>query len=205
MIDERIVEFLLGDDTLDSNIVSFASLSKPETSFDELMLPNELRQQLAKICDSSFNSEFLLLMQNSALDSEVCQAFCSRAEIALLTGHLKWIKPETLEISIRRFFREARLHSAAVCLDGLDDIPEDAKPPILKQIEQFEGRLFVHSESNLSLKKEAIQLAIPASTFMSRKKMWQSLIGNSKDATELATKFRFGKSKAIAAINCAKI
>ena len=54
MIDERIVEFLLGDDTLDSNIVSFASLSKPETSFDELMLPNELRQQLAKICDSSF-------------------------------------------------------------------------------------------------------------------------------------------------------
>jgi AAA+ superfamily predicted ATPase len=203
-LDERIVGFLLGADALDSHVESFAKINKPKTEFDELALPNDLKQQLITLYDTDFDYSPLFLIEGFNGVVEVAEAFCSKTNVSLLTADLKLIKPENLETNIKRFFREAKLQRATVYLNGFDSVNEETKSNVLSAIEDFDGAVFVYSKTDFSSKRKTIKVTLPNPSYLIRQRMWRSLINNQGAADELATKFRFGKNKATAALESAR-
>jgi AAA+ superfamily predicted ATPase len=203
-LDERIVGFLLGSDELDPSVASFSELSIPVMGFEELTLQEDFKRQLLQVCEASFSELPVYLLQGSAGAFEAAQAFCSEANIPILKADLRRIKPETLEANVNRFFREAKLQKAAVYLDELDAVSDEVKATILAGIEKFAGAVFFSSKTDLSLNRKAVKIVLPNLTFQVRQKMWHSLLGDVDGADELAGKFRFGKNKAIAALDSAR-
>jgi len=60
-VDERIVNFLLGFDDLDSRIRNFSYVIKPKRSFEDLILPEEFKHQLTNLANhgNRFPMKFL--------------------------------------------------------------------------------------------------------------------------------------------------
>jgi AAA+ superfamily predicted ATPase len=203
-LDDRILGFLLGSNELDSNIGSFASLRKPKRGFEELVLAEDLKRQLSSLNDLTFNLKPLFLLHGSCGQPEVAEALCSEVGFPLLIADLERIKAETLETTVRLLLREAKLLGAAVYLDKFDAVSEEARKLLLGEIDKHDGTVFVPSKMEFCLKKKTIKVEIPKPSYLSRLRMWRSLVGEFEGVEELAARFRFGRDKAVAALESAK-
>lgn len=203
-LDDRILGFLLGSNELDSNVASFAWLKHPERGFDELALPEDLEEQLLRLNKLNSALKPLFLLRGSWETLDVAEAFCGEIGFPLLIADLEKTKPETLGVTIRLLLREAKLQHAAVYLDRFDAASEETKKLLIGEIEAYDGVVFISSKTDFCLKKKTIKVVIPNPSYLRRLKMWRSLLGEFEGVDELAARFRFGRSKAVAALESAR-
>ncbi|RLI78534.1 hypothetical protein DRP04_10015, partial [Archaeoglobales archaeon] len=205
-LDDRILNFLLGSNELDPNVASFASLIKPETNFDELT--QNIKNQLVKLSGLDLDLEPSFLFRGNNFEMrEAAEAFCSKAGVPLLIADLDEMDAENSEVSVKLLFREAKLQKAAIYLDKFDALDERVKKLILREVEEFEGAVFIPSEvSGLGKikKKKVISIHFPNPSYAVRERIWRSFLGEFDGIEELAGKFRFGRNKIRAAIELAK-
>jgi SpoVK/Ycf46/Vps4 family AAA+-type ATPase len=203
-LDDRILGFLLGSDEPDSSLIDFVSLKTPHRSFDELTLPEGVKESLSKLNDLGLDSKSLLLLDGSYEVLEVAEAVCSKIGASLLVADLEKIREDSFEVCVKLLFREAELQRAAVYFDKFDMVSEERKRIFLTEIEGFEGTVFLPTRTEPSLKKKMIKIFVPSPSYMSRIELWRSLLGEFERIDELATKFRFGRNKMKAAIESAR-
>jgi SpoVK/Ycf46/Vps4 family AAA+-type ATPase len=203
-LDEKILSFLLGKDELDSNIASFVSLINPARGFDELALPETLKAQLSTFSELNADLKPLFLLHGSYGQLEVAEALCAKVDSPLLVADLERLKSETVEVTVRLLLREAKLQGAAVYLDGFDAAGEETKRILLGEIEKHEGAVFVPSRTEFSLNKKTIKVEVPRPNYLARVRMWRFLLGEFEGVEELAARFRFGRNKAVAALEAAR-
>ncbi len=176
----------------------------PKNGFENLIIPETLKQQLTALASKHISSKHIFLLQGSFEQKELAEAICHKKDTHLLVGDLEKIKIETLPIALRVLFREAKLQPAAVYLEKFDVLGEEAKRIVLEELDGFDGLVFVPSKTDLYLKRETVKVMVPRPKYVERLQMWRTLIGDFEGIDGVASRFKFGSNKVAAAIEAAK-
>lgn len=171
-IDESIVRFLLGFNTVDSQLSSFTGVVNPKREWASLVLDDKLKKQLMNLGSGYFNNEartnhkqrvvFYLKGPRGAGKKSIAEAFCHHLGLLLFVVDTPdLIRPDNelpgennFEETLGRLFRETLLHSAAVYFDRFDhvvtrqnDSKEDIyQKKIVRAVEEFSFLTFFAGE-----------------------------------------------------------
>jgi SpoVK/Ycf46/Vps4 family AAA+-type ATPase len=200
-IDESIAQYLLGFNTFDFRLSSFARVTYPRREWASLVLDDKLKNQLIKLSNGYFDGDtgsdhkqrlvFYLRGPRGAGKKTAAEAFCHYLGLLLVvvdTRDLVFISGETdLEKNIGLLFRESLLHSAAVYFDGFDRLFDDHNDPgddirqktIIRAVREFSFLTFFAGEKEWesSIGEEFdgqlfIKLDVPVPSYEQRKRLW---------------------------------
>jgi SpoVK/Ycf46/Vps4 family AAA+-type ATPase len=143
-LDERIVNFLLGFNQLDSRVSSFAAVEKPATQWASLIMDRNIKKSFLRLAgeyiDHSPKKEnnaalprlvFYLRGPYGVGKKSAAQAFCSQLNLPLLTVDIRDLFKYTessapaVEQTVKLLFRETLLQGAAIYIKGLDRLTGD--------------------------------------------------------------------------------
>ena len=203
-LDDHIVGFLLGSSEMDPAVASFSTLKPAENGFENLNLPESLKQQLTAFASNLQNPKPVLILQGSFELQELAQAICHQTNNPVLSADLEKLKNENPSESLRFLFREAKLQNAAVYLDKFEVAADETKRAALDELDLFDGLSFVSAKTPLALKRRQFVIAVPQPKFVDRLKMWRELAGDVPGIEDVAVRFKFGRAKAQAAVEAAK-
>jgi SpoVK/Ycf46/Vps4 family AAA+-type ATPase len=218
-IDERILNFLLGTETIDEHVASFVRLVNPQVELTQVLLPNEFKQDLADCFrrqasgrhDEAINQATIFVLHGPEgsgkqfVTEALCRATGKEMLIADGPGLLSaGSKPSSL---IARLFREARLRNAIVFINqaevlaGEGEKESQVNNAISSALDSFTGLLVAASQDSwnppwLSPNGRSFRFAFPSPDFSLRKKIWrQALAGDGGevdvDLDPLADRFNF--------------
>ncbi len=217
-IDERIVNFLLGINSLGHGIESFSKLVFPVPEAKELHLSQKIITQLIKLTknhleDSGAHINKLIYYFHGPYGSgkqSLAEVICSELNIPIIIADLEALLSKELpfENSLRLLFREALLQPSAIyinnlhCLLGEEEKYKSYIKMLINTIEEFSWLTFLAGESSWEPagsfnENNFIKIDFPVPNYGTRSKYWKSItnggIGFSEDVKfeELATKFRF--------------
>jgi len=173
-IDESIARFLLGFNTVDPSIASFAGEINPKREWASLVLDDKLKKQLMNLGDGYYDLDndyrdnrkqrlvFYLKGPRGAGKKSTAEAFCHYLGLFLLvvdTPDLIRLHSESpgedgFDKTLGRLFRESLLHSAAVYFHRFDhffarqnDPREDIyQKKIIRAVEEFSFLTFFAGE-----------------------------------------------------------
>jgi SpoVK/Ycf46/Vps4 family AAA+-type ATPase len=203
-LDDRIISFLLCHDELDPSIASFSKLKTAQNSFENLVVPDQFKQRLQKFASALADPKPVVLLAGTFELPEVAQAICHQNKTPILSADLEQLKGENIAGSLRLFFREAKLQKAAVYLEKFEVAGDEVKRAALEEINFFGGLTFIPNASVQNLKRRSVTIAVPQPKYDDRLKIWQALAGDVEGIGDVAVKFKFGQSKAKAALKTAK-
>lgn len=203
-LDDRIISFLLGNNELDPSVASFSTLKVPQNGFENLVMPDALKQRLLKFASTLTGPKPVILLQGTFELQELAQAICHQTKTPILFADLEKAKTENLATSLRLFFREAKLQKASAYLEKFDVASDEAKRTALDEINFFDGLTFIPNTSLQNLSRRSVTISVPPPKYLDRLKMWQTLAGNVAGIGDIAVKFKFGRNKAKAAVARAK-
>ncbi len=173
-IDDSIARFLLGFNTVDSRLASFAGEINPKREWASLVLDNKLKTQLKNLGDGYFDNDdhqrdnrkqrvvFYLKGPRGAGKKSIAEAFChylglllfvvDTPDLILLYGELPG--ENSFDKILGRLFRETLLHSAAVYFDRFDHLIAHQNDPkegiyqkkIIRAVEEFSFLTFLAGE-----------------------------------------------------------
>ncbi|HWR26449.1 MAG TPA: AAA family ATPase [candidate division Zixibacteria bacterium] len=206
-IDERIINFLLGNDEIDPIVRNFTAIKEPVSSFDDLILADETKSKLLGLITNRSDMKIPILFFHGPYGSGkkmAAGAICMELGKPMLVVDSKALKgAESIE-SLKLITREAMLQGSALFLEGFDVILEkDAganMTNLIRELDQFPDWVFMSGvlpwEPRGLLEYHGFaNLALPLPTFILRKKLWESFLnGNASeevDISALASKFKF--------------
>lgn len=197
-IDDRILQFLLDVDTLDDALSSFATLTHARASLDELILPAETKESLARIFDSCLASAKrdggaggarVLFLEGAAGVGKrtAAEALCASAAIDLLVADVPRLVSNHTSVAshVKRLLREAGLRRAGVYFDNADALlgegerEQQARAVVFKALREFDGLAFVGSEQALNRNLDAsserfFRVSFPVPDYGLRRQLWQT-------------------------------
>lgn len=213
-IDERIVNYLLDINEIDSKIKFYTSNQTPEIKLEDLLLSTDIKQRFKKLTEKkvAITKDFIFYFHGDygVGKQATAEAICNKLNIGLLVidgEQLFKLELREFQTAINLIYREAVLQQAAVYLRDFDNLIEDEKSPWLK--------LFLHqwSEQQLPLTfltgnevwepadalKNVSFLRVEFSypTTAERVQLWKRNLNGKKPPTsetelkQLASKFRF--------------
>lgn len=209
-VDDRIVNFLLGFDDLDSRIQDFSYVIKPKRSFEDLILPEEFKYQLINLANcysgNRLPMKFLFCGPPGSGKKSTAEAVCRNAGINLLVvdsnALLEGNPVETAHFTMR----EALLQKSALYLQDFDALTEDKEPKNIHEIlfqtfKTFSGLIFLAGKESMEFNKSLINngfipYTFPLPSYQLRKQLWDSCLKDYElaegvDLSALASKFRF--------------
>ncbi|MGB9939400.1 AAA family ATPase [Methanosarcina sp.] len=209
-IDDRIVNFLLGFDDLDLRIRNFSYTVKPDKSFEDLILPAELKSALINMAGwysgNRLPLKFLFCGPSGSGKKTAAEAICREAGINLLVVDSKFLlEGKSLEIA-NLIMREALLQNSALYLQAFDVLLEDKEPKnfyeiLVQAFKSFPGLIFLAGTESMEFNKSLINndfipYTFPLPSYPVRKQLWESCLKDCRLAEEvdlnaLASKFRF--------------
>ena len=208
-VDDRIINYLLGFNLIDTKIEPFTELIRARTDLDELQLPEEQKSKIDSLINRrelTDGTKCFLHGPYGVGKKTVALGICKQLGIALLAVDIGYLmnKEVDFEDNIARLFREGELQDSAVYLAHFERLfSEDTKNVFYKSIlfnalEDFAGITFIASEEPLELggefRKKMFDIEIPIPDYAMRKTIWgQYLTVNfsEDDISALANKFKF--------------
>jgi len=133
-VDDRIINFLLGFNEMDSRLVSFARLIHPRREWAALVMENSLKEQLVRLTENFLKEGdnsmqryvFYLKGPGGAGKKAAAGAFCHHLHVPLILVDTRNLlmqagnsDPDFDKVA-RRLFRETLLQSAAIYFEGFD-------------------------------------------------------------------------------------
>jgi SpoVK/Ycf46/Vps4 family AAA+-type ATPase len=211
-IDERIVNFLLDSDELDTQLLPFLSYLVPEAHLEDLLLPERFKQRLCLLLAQHENNTGLVFYFQGPYGlgkQSTAMALCDKAGQGLLIvngPNLLTIQESAFATAVTRIMREALLQNASLYWQGFDAyLSEENRTRLdvlLGAIASRPRLTFLAGNTawepvNALRNKPFVSIPFPRLDYAARQQMWaQSLNGRfPHEATlnigELANKFRF--------------
>nr|CBH39166.1 conserved hypothetical protein, AAA ATPase family [uncultured archaeon] len=208
-VDDRIINYLLGFNQIDTKIEPFTELIQPQTDLEAIFIPEELKREIDGIINCrelTDGTKCFLHGPYGVGKKTVAQGICKELGMALLTVDLASLAntDADFEAVISRSFREAKLQDSAIFLAHFERLfSEDTKNVLYKNIlvnalENCSGIVFIASEQPLELggelAKEIFDIEIPIPDYAMRKTIWEQYLtgkNSEEDVSALANKFKF--------------
>ena len=188
-LDQRVVDFLLGNDHMDSRLLAFTERVTPARSLSELVLPGALTERLAhagRSCDEGGNVIFFFHGPYGVGKQSTAEAICAAQKLPLLIADLR--RAGALEqgfaTSIALLRREATLQGAALYLSHFEALLSDeerlSKQPLelARELAEPTCPIFIGSETpwhpaGLWKGVRFLSLEFPMPEFPLRQQLWQ--------------------------------
>jgi SpoVK/Ycf46/Vps4 family AAA+-type ATPase len=217
-LDDRIVNFLLEQNVIDSALSPAANIIHPEKDWSAVLMNDDLVERLDRLAAEFLKKKekdsiiFYLTGPYGAGKKLTAEAFCHQIKVPviiidtneLLTGHFQL----DIEEIIKRLFRETLLQPAAIYLEHFDRLVTDNSREIhlqnlvVRAVEEFSFITFLSGEKSWNppalLKKHPfIQVEFSIPSFQLRKQLWKislngsGLISRRLDIDEISNNFQF--------------
>ena len=220
-IDERIFNFLLGVETIDERIASFAHVSSPQVELAQVLLAVEVKKSLVACFMNEIESKrrrdsvgatlFILQAGEGAGKNFVTESLCREAGRELVTANgpallLSGSKDLSL---VTRLFREASLRNAVVFIDQADVLVGEGEKEnqvnraLFEALRAFDDMIVIVGAREswgppwLSNYERRFKFTFPIPDFALRKEVWRSALAESGnqaadiDPDQLADRFNF--------------
>jgi hypothetical protein len=201
-LDTRVVEFLLGSDTLDSLLRWPLPIARWKTpALAPVPLWNARHQAEIKTLEAApaADRDWLCLLSGPEGSGKktFAGALCHARHAPLLVCDLNAAAASaSLETVLHRLFREARFYDAPVYLDGWHALREPGQSAvIMDHVERFPGLVFLATTGHWRTPRiersprVEIELGIPDEPL--RRELWSRHVDSSETAGQLANLFRF--------------
>ncbi len=212
-VDEKIINFLIDYDGIDSRIILFTEKKDPKISFKNLILEKDLKDKIEQLISylEKIESEngFIFFFKGpyGAGKKTTAESICKELNIPILVVDVKKMLNSNevpFETLCNIIFREALLQNSSIYIDNFhvllsdDEKMDPLRKKLIKELEIFKGHSFLSSESSWEpsgvLEDRAfIKVEFPVPAYFLRKKMWESYLDGEEelDANAIADKFRF--------------
>lgn len=206
-VDERVINFLMGNDEIDHSIRNFSIIIEPVKSFGDLILPEETKNFISNLIKSQSSKKIPMLFFHGPYGSGkkmAAGAICMELGKPMLVVDSKALKVAESNESLKLIIREALLQGSALFFEGFDVLLEkDAgvnMTNLIRELDILPDWVFLSGEfpwepRGLLEYHGFANLALPLPPFIIRKKLWESLLnGNASeevDISALASKFKF--------------
>ena len=212
-VDERVVNYLLGSDELDTRLQTCARLSVPQTCLDDLFLPTDVKGRLAVLTRKKWANDGGLIFYFQGpygVGKQItAEAICRDLGIGLLAvdgERLLNAEGSSFDNMVLLAGREALLQGAALYWDGFDALLADDRQTSLDMLlRELEGRrelTFLAGDTTWEPMdalhtKAFFRIEFPRPSSAERVQLWaRSLNGDTSlasdvDMSALANKFRF--------------
>lgn len=190
--EQRIVDYLLGQGTIDERLRPFASIRNPSRSFGNLQLPATLIEELQKICASHADLGAVIFLHGpkGCGKRSIAEAISMQQRRPLLMVRLDQLPSDqlTLPLALQLVQREAHLYGANLFLASTESIsgPDVASEPKRKSLLEalapsgffiFVGSNFPFSLAEASATYASLSFTIPMPDFSHRSLLWTEAIG----------------------------
>lgn len=217
-VDERIVNFTIGFNRMDSRISSFTRIIQPQINWADIILPGELKGRLSSVIKGYLSASkkpgkrlvYHFFGPYGSGKKSVAEAICQEFSLPLLIIDLNRMPCEEIPFknALQISFREAVLQPAAIYLDHFDRLlTEDQKNDnyqdmVVEAIEEYSWLTFLATEREYQSQgrfKEhfLVNTEFPYLSYEQRSNLWQSSLNGQKgyltdvDISAIASKFRF--------------
>ncbi len=226
-LDEQIVNFLLGGQTIDARLAPFSKLILPTMTVDALWLPTNLREPLADWVRDAWEDERPLRIYLQGPEGNgrhtIVAALAAEADASLLIVDLAQAVTQaaaqdpSCDCLPTLLFREAWFHNALLLLDGFDKLNGEShavvREKLLTALSGYGGIVFLTgSETWQPSAKTAvgvITLPIDTPDYLQRREAWQSTLAaaglqlSEPDLATLAGRYRLTLTQITNATNMA--
>ena len=205
-IEERIVNYLLGSDEVDTRLSSFVRRAEIRTELDELVMPRERKERLARLAGDNA-AHLILYLQGpyGAGRQAIAEALCRKLNLGMLVvdaGHLAASTEADFQALVQLAIREAVLQPAALYLGEFDALLADDKrvllAMLLRELGARQGPSFLAGEIPWDPYDELrgrlfLRLELPRPSYAERIELWSKSadVRDGIDLPGIATKFRF--------------
>ncbi|MEH2327120.1 MAG: AAA family ATPase [Nostoc sp.] len=208
-VDERVVNYLLGNDELDTRLLPYAKYTCPQVKLEDLLLPLEIKERLGLLAleKQIIKTRPIFYFQGTygVGKHTTAEAFCQELGIGLLTVELERLlsaESREFETIIALAYREAVLQSVAIYFEGFDALLASDKAAwrlaLLHQVQEMQLLTFlagntIWEPSNAQSDLTFLRVEFPLLTAAQRVELWTRFIGEQGIAPlqDLANKFRF--------------
>jgi AAA+ superfamily predicted ATPase len=140
-LDERIVNYLLDSDELDTRILPYARHIKPQGGMEDLLLPGDLKSRLSLLAREKWAKDHGLIFYFQGPygvgKQSTAEALCRELGIGLLTVEgERLLNTDTVgfDTGVLLAGREALLQGSALYWNGFDALLDDNKPTALEML-----------------------------------------------------------------------
>ena len=204
-IDDRIVDYLFEFDALDARLSRFAQWAEPAPPLEELTLPPERKERLARIARHPGNLVLYLQGPYGSGRRAIAGAVCRRLNLPMLAVDLPQLaarEESDFHTLVKLAAREAALQPAGLYLRGLDALLGDDKQRslsiLLQELAAWRGPVFLGGEAAWDPAGELrgrtfLRMELSRPTYAERLALWKNcaVLDEGVDVAGLATKFRF--------------
>ena len=205
-LDGRVTRFLLGDDGLDDRIRRSATLAGPRSSLDDLVAPDPLRHQLARLIEHTRvdGGDLVVYLQGpyGVGKQTAAEAFARALGADLLVVDGGWLatRPEEEFLQhVRLIDREARLHGAPLYWKDFDELLGDDRSAqlalLLEMLEHHPGPTFLAGDTlwepvDALAETDFVRVVLPQPGYGERLALWRNCLGDGFDLEAVANTFR---------------
>ncbi len=140
-VDERIVNYLLDSNELDTRLLPYACHIKPQRSMEDLLLPADVKSRLSLLLQEKWGKDHGLIFyfQGSygVAKQSTAEALCRELGIGLFTVEgERLLNTDTVgfDTGVRLAGREALLQGSALYWNGFDALLDDNKQAALEML-----------------------------------------------------------------------
>ena len=216
-LDPRIVDFLLGSNSLSSRLIGIGNLMWPEISWDEVVMPEETKLRLSDLAQNirvspSDRADVILQLVGPAGTGKksVVQAFCNTLNKQILLLDCKALstaEPPVVNL-IKTAYREAQLQNAILCWEnfhillGDDANSREILASVAQLAQEHDGPTILSGETSWRPETDLAQTVLltaelPLPGYLERKIIWKAQLEDhhhsiqEQDLDILTNKFRF--------------
>lgn len=151
-VDERILEYLHGSDDIEPSLARWVGKVSSARSLDDLLLPREQKEQLAKFVVPPRTHDLVVYLQAPPGNGKrtLAEALTSSVGKTLLVvqgQRFVSLTPETARSALHRVVREARLSESILYWDQFDTLVNETHEPLrqalLEALEELPGPTFL--------------------------------------------------------------
>jgi SpoVK/Ycf46/Vps4 family AAA+-type ATPase len=213
VLEERVLNYLLGSDDVDARLITLLRLSKPKSGLSELFLPPDVKARLHNLIQGKVQNSGAVFYLEGPYGSgklATAEAVCGELEVPLLIIDVRQIISADLPVSltVQLILREALLQKAYIYFDHYDLLLADDRNMesyhrnILDVLGCYPGIVFLGSQIVWEppgglFDRPLVKIKLTVPPFSVRKQLWESYfseyhtIAPDMDIDALANKFRF--------------
>ncbi len=218
-VDDRIINFLLGENAIDQRIRNFSAIIKPQKSFQDLILPEDTITTFKNLINNHSIIKIPMFFFYGPYGSgkkTAAEAICNELGMSMLVVNSKALMKDQALETIKPVLREALLQNSSMYFEGFDGLLKEENMGVtglLMELDHFPNLIFLSGEQYWEpagvLKNHSfISQAFPLPSLMLRKRLWESMLdGDAPDDADigaLAGKFNFSGGQIKDAISTAR-
>ncbi len=225
-VDERILDYLTGNDSMDARLKPFANLSSSSIKLKDLLLPRDLKERLIGFAGNNTPVPVYHFYGVPGTGKRTAaEALANELGINLLHVNVPHLLAADLpvEYALSLIFREGRLQNSAVYLDGIDllfskeyaHVSNAGWDALFPELKNYPGLVILSGEKILEFKhypdnKLLVPIEFTLPDYATRKQLWQRRCASGIKLADdinfdaLANKFRLTPGQIANAVSMAR-